>query len=455
MIRSLSFLFIFTTIFQSDKQAEDRFPLIEKTFPKNWEIFMGEASYRTNIEFEDNLIIIGSNGNGFNDAYIFDENAGVYLINRRNGKLIRKIGSKVFGDMDVNGVLVFDDKIYFGNDNEEFICSAFDGKTIWRIPVSGDVEHQPTLLNINGKKAIVYGTEIGELTAVDPENGKKIWTYYSPNFSGWKPTDNRMIFKVKSYFSYGRIFFTKPTLLDVNKDGVDDLIYSDYAITAISGKNGKQIWRINSDNNGYCVSSLIPQRESSETILSYVHFNSIDNANDIYSLASINTKGKLVSKKYLQQTNDYPDDVLNILRTQNKESVFAIGDSVYTLDQKRNINGFDFSIKYKTKKYFSEDSTMESRNYYEPLIANKEFSYKNHDRCILILHQVDMKKGDFGYISIFSLDKGQILDSWELPGRSEFPPLIEDINRDGKQDLLINCSNGRLYCYTLTNLKFK
>lgn len=455
MLRSLSFLFIFTTIFQSDKQAEDRFPLIEKTFPKNWESYMGQASYRTNVVLQGDMIIMGSNGKGFKDAYIFDELAGVYVINRRNGKLIRRIESKVFGDMDVNGVLIHDDKIYFGNDNEEFICSGFDGKTIWRIPVSGDVEHQPSLLNINGKKAIVYGTEIGELTAVDPENGKKIWTHYSPNFSGWKPTDNRMVFKVKSYFSDGRVFFTRPTLMDVNSDGVDDFIYSGYAITAISGKNGKQIWRINSGNPGYCISQLMVQKNSSETLLSYVDFTRTESNDVIYSLSTINTSGKPISKKYLQKTNDYPQDVLNIFKTQSRENIFALGDSVYVVDVQRNINGYDFSQKFKTKKYFSKDSTMESRHYYEPLVANKEFSYKNHNRCILILNQVDMKNHNYGFISILSLDNGQVLDSWEIPGRTEFPPLIEDINKDGVQDLLINCSNDKLYCYSLTNLKFK
>lgn len=456
MIRSISFLFVLSTFFSSDQLPTDHFPPIEETFPKNWESTMGIASYRTNIVLNGDMIIMGSNGEGFNDADILDKQSGVYLINRRNGKQIRKIGSKVFGDMDVNGVLLYDNKIYYGNDNEEFICSTIDGKIVWRNPVSGDVEHQPTLLNNNGKKIIVYGTEVGEVTALDPTNGKIIWSYYSPNFSGWKPTDNRMLFKVKSYFSWGRVFFTKPTLFDINKDGVEDLLYSNYSITAIDGKNGKPIWRKLTDADSFCVSPIIVQKQVSDIQLSYVQYNRSQSSYvGTYSLITIDRKGKFISKKYLYQSSNYPDDILNKLTTEEKETIFTIGDSAFVIDNTNEVKAYNYAVKYMNKRSYRDDSTYDSRHYYESLVANKEFSYKNNNRCILILNQTDSKSWSNGFISILSLDNGQILDSWELPHRTEFPPLIEDINKDGKQDLLINCFDGKLYCYTLSNLKFK
>ena len=37
----------------------------------------------------------------------------------------------------------------------------------------------------------------------------------------------------------------------------------------------------------------------------------------------------------------------------------------------------------------------------------------------------------------------------DLPETSEFKPLIKDFNQDGKLDLLVNCRDGKLYCFDL------
>ena len=36
-----------------------------------------------------------------------------------------------------------------------------------------------------------------------------------------------------------------------------------------------------------------------------------------------------------------------------------------------------------------------------------------------------------------------------LPSNSEFPPYIEDIDKDGKLDVLVGCYDGNLYCFDL------
>lgn len=68
-----------------------------------------------------------------------------------------------------------------------------NGQVVWKIVVSGDVEAEPVLLDIKGKKAIVYATELGEVKAVDPETGRAIWSYFTPDFNGWREGDSRGI----------------------------------------------------------------------------------------------------------------------------------------------------------------------------------------------------------------------------------------------------------------------
>ena len=163
--------------------------------------------------------------------------------------------------MDVNGLLAYNNKYYFGNDNDEFICMDISGKTHWTNFTSGDIEHEPVLIKINQQHVIVYASETGEVRAVNPDNGKTIWEYYSPNFKGWKPGDNRAVFKVKSFFKNSTDFFTKPLITDLNKDGVNDLLYMTYPkeIFAINGKTGQLLWKKDNREEKIEIIELLPK----------------------------------------------------------------------------------------------------------------------------------------------------------------------------------------------------
>ena len=68
---------------------------------------------------------------------------------------------------------------------------------------------------------------------------------------------------------------------------------------------------------------------------------------------------------------------------------------------------------------------------------------------MIILNQQDPANHTSGFIEIYSLTAHKVIERFSLPMPSEFPPIIEDINKDGNLDLLINCYNGYLYCYDL------
>jgi len=304
MIRSLLLFLLFGGLFGPVKDSAKRFRPIEKTFPLIWKSKVGSACFRGNILLDSSQIVFGSNGNNFMDYDLYDDLSGLYLIDSKNGKIKKHVHGNKFGDMDVNGVLSYQDKLYYGNDNEEFICSSKNGDILWRLPTSGDIEHEPMLISSKKGNMIVYATETGEACAVDPASGKKYWSYFMPDFNGWKPGNNRTIFKVKSYFSNTQTFFTKPVIADLDRDGNDDLVYLTYddAIIAINGKTGKSQWSI----------------KNPKSVFDYVISNMGDKKNPIFavkqttwdstniskrSMLFINAKGYVIQEKSLDDKN--------------------------------------------------------------------------------------------------------------------------------------------------------
>lgn len=434
--------FFTVSIFGPNKPP--KYAPIEEHFDLNWSAKMGSASFKTNLVITNGDLIIGSNGSDFMDYYITDKNSGVYRIDRKTGAVIKHFANESYGDMDVNGILLHNNRLYFGNDNEEFLCTSLDGKIIWRNPASGDIEHEPVLVNNRGVQQIVYATETGEVKAVEPTTGKALWSYYIPDFEGWKAGDNRSIFKVKSYFTNTNSFYTKPVELDLNLDGVMDLIYLTYdsKLFAINGASGKLLWLNEKYDRSEIV--LMPTGTKNEPSLTFfsVTYDSIYNATN--SLVTLNKFGKQIANTKMPKSN--PGMGLNFLILDN---LFIVQrDSLLEINNQGQYKAYSRTNIYPTIDYLGKD-VIEERNGYESLISNRVFSYKGDPNCVIILNQQDHANHTNGFIEIFSLTEHKVIERFSLPMPSEFPPIIEDINKDGNLDLLINCYNGYLYCYDL------
>jgi hypothetical protein len=421
---------------------------LRKTLPLAWKAHTGSASFRANVLLKDDLLIMGSNGSQFMDWSISDSLSGIHVLHRSNGKHVAHFANEALGDMDVNGILLHDGRLYFANDNEEFLCTTPLGRTLWNIPTSGDVEHEPVTLRIGNRTAIVFATETGEVCAVEPILGKKIWSFYLNEFSGWKEGDNRTLFKVTSFLTYGKDFFTKPLLADLNLDGTDDLVYVTFysKVIAVDGRNGKLLWKTDHLNNlshtltptgaGKDIAFLgLRMREDSKT------------GKDFVSLTRIDRKG---NQKDLFRLNSEENMGLNTLTLPSGDIVMTTKNRLLIYNP---VNGNRRWVN-RTLNYYYYDSTdqkatLYSRNSKESLLGNRMFTFRGDSSCIAIIDQYDVAFYQKGVLEIVSLQKGRVLQRFSLEGQSELAPFIDDINRDGRLDILINCRNDTTYCYRL------
>jgi outer membrane protein assembly factor BamB len=452
MFRFIAIVFALLLLAASPKKATttEAFPSIESEFPLIWKTKMGMASFRTNVVITKDELIIGSNGSRFMDYNLFDKESGVYRLNRRSGAINKLIANEPLGDMDVNGVLLLDQKLYFGNDNEEFLCTSMDGKIIFRNPASGDIEHEPVLINNKGVTTIVYASERGEIRAISPTSGNTIWSYYTPDFNGWKPGDNRSIFKIGAFFSNTTSFFTKPLVYDINKDGVMDLVYVTFnnKLYAINGANGNLLWLLNNESRTNYMCTMVGSGDKRNLQL----ISSLYDSNGSYSsnLLSIDLHGKIVKSKKLN--NNYCDNGLNAISLPNGTVIMNTRDTLLINDGKENMKSIDRTNTYMRKEYNSNNMVLDTRNSRDVLLGDKVFPYGDSKQTVIVLNQWDVTEEGNGFIEIVSLDQEKVVKRLKIKAYSEMPPVIYDVNKDGYLDVLISCSDGFLYCY---NLKIK
>lgn len=390
-----------------------------------WKTFVGKTSYRTNILHYGSKILIGSNGHFYKD-YAFDSDNGVCILSATDGKLLHRIGNENLGDMDVNGVAADGSKIYFGSDNDELSCYEISGEKVWTVPVSGDVEVEPLLLEVNndGTKDVVFATESGEVAALNGINGAQLWSFKIKDFSGWKKTQNRFLFKVGDWFSNGLGFMCAPILVDIDKDGTNDVVAAarDGNLYALNGINGQLLWK--AEHGGYMSQPPVLHMVNGEPRI-YIIVEKREGNNWLQRLSCIDHNGKAI----FQSMHFYPQYSFQTSIIGN-ELVVAGHDSLYAI----NI--------YTGAKRAGKFSAGPVRNYGNYITAKPLLL----DLMGLGVPQLVLL-GQQGNATMVSWQTMARLREYQLPAGTETSPLVTDVDCNGKLDILISAYDGYLYCF--------
>jgi outer membrane protein assembly factor BamB len=430
------------TLMPSEKPTP--IPSIESKCSLIWKAEIGKTSFRTNVVFKGDRIWIGSNGDSFMDRGAIEPGSGVYELDRRTGKQVRHFANEIFGDMDVNGILYHRDRLYFGNDNEEFLCTDLQGKIRWRNPTSGDIEHEPSLLQTKNGAAIIYATEAGEVKAVNPDDGKILWSYYVREFDSWKPGDNRTVFKVRAWFSNTGFFYTRPLTVDVNADGVNDLIYRTYSgnLLALDGNSGSLIWSIKEDY-GMSIGFTVLGRGKQKKI---VALKSIETDTVQHEISFYSLKGQKL--KSIAISDESWNGGLNAYSINEDQILLNSRTKTYRIDFNGSLTEIDRSMPFK---YTSWDNELVDgyRNSGNALFADGFIPLSNNKKAIVVLNQQDNGDTNVGFLEILSVEDGRILDRLSVQSGGEMPPVIKDVDLDGDLDLLFAGYDGYIYCYQL------
>ncbi len=162
------------------------------------------------------------------------------------------------GDM-----MVTKDRIYVNYRGRYVVLNAKDGKEIQKISAFSKLKHSP-VLSANGKE--LYGVEGGEFIAVDPKDGKKLWSIKDQRFGEGSPyrtpvvaSDSMVIVYTPNNSIYGVNTKTKKVIWNLEGDVASDgYVYpptidenkgiayfvKDDEIKALDLESGKMLWKV-------------------------------------------------------------------------------------------------------------------------------------------------------------------------------------------------------------------
>ena len=198
-----------------------------------WKAKVGKTTFRTTMALVGDTLVIGTHGDTLNGQG--EASDGVVLLAAATGQRRRLIRTPGTGDLDVGGVAVDGDRIYFSADNAQVVAADLEGKIHWRSTAKGKVRPAPALADLNGdgKVDVVVGDESGVLRALDGRTGAPLWTATTgPNEYG------------------ARGFIAAAAIADLDGDGRDDVVAGarDGVLAARRGRDGFVLWQVVHDS---------------------------------------------------------------------------------------------------------------------------------------------------------------------------------------------------------------
>lgn len=390
---------------------------INDVFPLKWKAKVGQTTFRTNMIFAHGWVLVGSNGES--RGSLKDSQDGLYMLDPRSGKTIRHLKPEVLGDTDVNGVATSGNYLFFGNDNNGVFCYDFDGKKVWQATVDGDIEGSPSLFDSNGDGIddAVFATESGSVMAFDGKTGKELWRYKASN---------------------GGYFVATPAAYDVNADGTPDVLIgtggSPY-FYAINGKTGKELWQFKTkstagfvDGSGIHASASIltgsgraPLIVATECygILHYLDMNGqwkryIGNTIGIFSSPVFSPKGTVVNGAAWMGRGNVD---VTVIRS--------------AADWEEQRGGVKYAAR-RTQMDGSPVAVTSSSAFVADVLAKGKPQIGIADET-----------GKFQLLN----EDGIVEEIMLAPAGVEAAMLVQDVDGDGRLEIIVACLDGNVYCY--------
>jgi hypothetical protein len=209
---------------------------------KRWSAKIGKTTFRTTMALVGADVVIGTHGATLDRKN--EKSDGVYVLDARTGKLKSLLRTPGTGDLDVGGIAVDGDTVYFTTDNSQIVAGSLSsGKILWKAAAKGKVRPAPALADLNGDRHVdvVVGDEDGVLRALDGRTGAQLW--------GAATGTN----------DYGaRGFIGACAIADLDADGKDDVVAGsrDGILNAYRGKDGNLLWQTPQDSGIHASPSI-------------------------------------------------------------------------------------------------------------------------------------------------------------------------------------------------------
>jgi outer membrane protein assembly factor BamB len=405
---------------------------IANWYDLKWQADLGLSTYRTQITYDatSQTLIFPSNGERLDR--LNDPKDGVYLLDPATGEVKQHLHQDGPIDGDVNGVAVAGSRIYFGDDQRTVYCYR-NGKQHWYYPIKvasptyqGDLERAPVLTDLtdDGLPDVIIAAEEYGLLALDGRDGTRLWEIAGQSGHG-----------------HG---LNRPAVLDVNDDGTPDVIwgsrseqtyrgpedhwgtYGDW-VMALDGKTGIMHWQVPMYSAVHA-SPLVYQQEGKTYLLVAETYSKI-------SLLSLS--GEILA----QGEFSLPDGGISAFFSSpfvTTEDRLIIGtswwgeeDGVWVIDLTQRMRQKEGSAPIEAGRFIQAGRVSATAVSGDVLPApGKEVLIPTENGELLIFNQV-----------------GDLLQRLTLPTGAEASVLVEDIDQDGKPELLLAGLDGVLYCY--------
>lgn len=405
---------------------------IQDQLPLKWTAAIGQVSYRTLPAMTNGRLFVGSNGNYFRDFRLEDA-GGVYVLDAATGRQVGKIGDESWGDLDVNGVVAHDGKVYFGNDNEEFLC--YDGGTlepVWRLPVSCDVEHAPSLVRFpGGRTVVVFATECGEVRAVNPADGETVWVHYADDFAGWKPGKTRFVYRVAAAtWRSPWIYFAPPAEVEVDGDGVVDLVYSRTGgqTVALSGLTGATLFALDSDASALSTPLILSSPQGPV-------------------LLNVSASGR-VRRFLLPSGRELPPTPLPLDYLTLPRSPVPGNDRFLVVDHEEKLLRLQAVEPVVTELAFRDRPRFDA---WTTFVGHETIDWRGEEAFMRIVEYDRVRES--AVLAVNSVATQQSLATFTLPKTTESMPHLVDVDGDGRLELLYGSTDGVLYCHEIPQLQ--